>query len=451
MTLYNTLTRQTEQAAFGDTVGIYTCGPTVYNTAHIGNMRAYLFADWLRRSLRFAGYTVNHVMNITDVGHLTDDADEGEDKLEKAARERKAGPWAIAAEVTTRFFTDAASLNIERPETVCLATEHIPQMISFVTTLLEKGHAYQTPDGIYFSIETFPHYGKLSRLDLENQQAGARVEVNPHKRHPADFALWKAAPKEHIMQWESPWGMGYPGWHIECSAMALQYLGERFDIHTGGVDHIPVHHENEIAQNEAYLGRPMVDRWMHCEFMQVDGGKMGKSLGNAYTLEDLAARGFLPLHLRYFTANAHYRSKLNFTWDGLSAAKTSYDRLLYAVQAHKGGTDEIETFAGQMREAVLDDLNIPKAVGILWTMVRQPGKSQAVYDAAVEIDKVLGLRLDEAPEEAAGDLPAGVLALAEQRKAARERKDFAESDRIRDELMSLGYTVKDTKEGQIIS
>lgn len=450
MTLYNTLTREKElfTSLDGKTAGLYACGPTVYSPAHIGNMRTYLFVDWLRRALAFAGFTPKHVMNVTDVGHLTDDADEGEDKLQKAARERKLDPWAIAASVTERFFADTKSLNIERPEIVCKATEHIKQMIAFVSALLEKGHAYETPDGIYFDIATFPEYGKLSRLDLEAQQAGARVEVNPDKRSPFDFALWKKAPKEHIMQWESPWGMGYPGWHIECSAMGLEYLGERFDIHTGGVDHLPVHHENEIAQNEALLGHPMVNTWMHGEFLLVDGGKMGKSLGNLYTLADLAERGFSPMHFRYFCAGAHYRNKLNFTWEAMEAAKTSYTRLLAAVQSHKGGTDtaDIASYEEQMRSAVLDDLNIPKAIGALWTMVKQPGRSQAVYDVATEIDRVLGLSLDAVPDSTE-DLPEEIQSMVDARQAAKAEKNYAEADRLRGEIKRLGYELTDTKEG----
>ncbi|MDR1669911.1 MAG: cysteine--tRNA ligase [Oscillospiraceae bacterium] len=452
MTLFNTLTREKEPFTplDGKTAGLYACGPTVYSPAHIGNMRTYLFVDWLRRALLFAGFAPKHVMNVTDVGHLTDDADGGEDKLQKAARESRLDPWAIAASVTERFFTDTDSLNIQRPEIISKATEHIPQMIAFVSALLEKGHAYETSDGIYFDIATFPGYGKLSRLDLDAQQAGARVEVNPEKRSPFDFALWKKAPKEHIMQWESPWGMGYPGWHIECSAMGLQYLGERFDLHTGGIDHLPVHHENEIAQNEALLGHPMVRVWMHGEFLLVDGGKMGKSLGNLYTLADLAERGFAPMHFRYFCAGAHYRSKLNFTWDALDAAKTSYNRLLTAVQAHRGCTDGAspEPYAAQMREAALDDLNIPKAIGTLWTMVKQPGRSQAVYEAALEIDRVLGLRLDTPPPPAdEQELPKDIQALADARQAAKAAKNYAEADRIRSELKGLGYELTDTKEG----
>jgi len=450
MTLYNTLTRQKElfKPLDGKVAGMYACGPTVYNPAHIGNLRTYLFVDWLRRAVKFAGFSINHVMNITDVGHLTDDADDGEDKMEKAAREQKIDPWAIAAAVTERFFADTGSLNIEKPEIVCKATEHIGQMIKFTEELLAKGHAYETPDGIYFDIATFPEYGKLSRLDLEGQQAGARVGVNPHKRNPFDFALWKAAPKEHIMQWDSPWGKGYPGWHIECSAMGLEYLGEVFDIHTGGVDHIPVHHENEIAQSEALLGKSAVNVWAHGEFLLVDGGKMSKSLGNVYTLQSLAERGFSPMHFRYFCANAHYRSKLNFTWDGLAAAKVSYERLLAAILSHKNGSAPLAAESVQeMREAVLDDLNIPKTLGILWSLVKQPEKSQAVYDAVMEIDKVLGLSLDTVPQTEESDVPEEISALIEARQKAKAEKNWTEADRIRGEIKAMGYELMDGKDG----
>jgi cysteinyl-tRNA synthetase len=453
MLLYNTFTRQKEALKpLGQTVGIYACGPTVYSPAHIGNMRTYLFVDWLRRALKLSGFAINHVMNITDVGHLTDDADDGEDKMEKAAREQKLDPWAIAAAVTGRFFADTDALNIERPETVCKATDHIPQMIAFTEALLLNGHAYMTPDGIYFSIESFPDYGRLSRLDLEGQQAGARIEVNEHKRHPADFALWKNASPGHIMQWDSPWGRGYPGWHIECSAMGFEYLGERFDIHTGGVDAIPVHHENEIAQNTGRFGHPMAGVWMHGEFLQVDGGKMGKSLGNLYTLDDLTERGFSPIHYRYFCANAHYRSKLNFTWDGLAAAKTSYERLLTAVQTHKNGAHDadVSQHFSQLREAIMDDVNIPKALGVLWSMVRQSGGgSHTIYEAVLDIDKALGLQLDRAPDSQSREapLPENVRQLVGSRQAAKLKKDYAEADRIRNELREMGYELMDSKDG----
>lgn len=455
MKLYNTLTRVKEEytSIHQGHIGMYSCGPTVYSFAHIGNMRAYLFMDWLRRGLRMAGYEVTTVMNITDVGHLVSDADEGEDKMEKSARETQKTPWEIAAEYTEAFLRDIDSLNIGRPETICKATDHIPEMLAFVEGLVEKGYGYETSDGIYFDIGRFPGYGKLSRANLEDQQAGARVEVNEEKRHPADFALWKKAPKEHIMQWPSPWGMGYPGWHIECSAMGRKYLGDLFDIHTGGVDHIPVHHENEIAQSEALLGHPAVNVWMHGEFMLVNGGKMSKSLKNCYLLSELREKGYSPMHFRFFCANAHYRSKLNFTWDGMASAKISYDRLLAAVWQHENGVDtvsneELDAFRREFTDAILDDINIPKALGVLWSLVRCPSKCRAVFDLVQEMDMTLGLGLGQAPvSEPREALDAEVEALIERRQAARRAKDFAESDRIRDELKSMGILLEDTREG----
>ena len=455
MKIYNTMTRSKQELIpiSGNTVSIYSCGPTVYSYAHIGNMRTYIFMDLLRRVLRWNGYEIRHAMNITDVGHLTDDADDGEDKMLKGAREQKKTPWEIAEQYTRVFFEDIAALNIERPEYTPRATENIQEMIDFVQGLIDKGYGYFTGDGIYFDISKFKDYGKLSRLNLEEQQAGARVEVNTEKRHPADFALWKKAPKEHIMQWESPWGMGYPGWHIECSAMSRRYLGDLFDIHTGGVDHIPIHHENEIAQSEGLLGHKAVDYWMHGEFMLVDGGKMSKSLKNTYTLADLKERGYEPLHFRYFCLNAHYRNKLNFTWEGMDSAKIAYERLVAAVQAHKNGTDAADTAAldelfTQFEEAVSDDLNVPKALGLVWNMARLPGKSPVVYNKIMQCDRILGLSLDKEPqEEEPEDLDADIEALIELRGKARKERNFAEADRIRDELGARGIMLEDTPEG----
>ena len=335
MKFYNTLTRTKEDFATcdgSDTVRIYSCGPTVYNFAHIGNMRTYIFMDQLRRALLYNGFKLRHCMNITDVGHLVSDGDDGEDKMQKTAREQKKSPWEIAKFYTDAFFGDLDRLNISRPEIISRATDNIPEMIKFVEGLVERGYGYETSDGIYFDISKFPEYGRLSRINLDEQKSGARVEVNDEKRGPADFALWKKAPKEHIMQWESPWGMGYPGWHIECSAMGLKYLGERFDIHTGGVDHIPIHHENEIAQTCGLLGHMSAHIWMHGEFMLVDGGKMSKSLGNTYTVSQLMEKGYEPLDFRYFCLNAHYRQKLNFTIEGMDAAKKSLSNLRTLVR-----------------------------------------------------------------------------------------------------------------------
>lgn len=457
--IYNTLTRKKEEFVplKEGKVCMYSCGPTVYNYAHIGNLRTYIFMDLFRRILKYDDYKLKGVMNITDVGHLMSDADDGEDKMEKASREQKKTPEEIAAYYTDVFFTDLAKLNIGKPEVIAKATEHIPEMIAYVQELLDKGYAYEIDDGIYFDISKFPEYGKLSRLNLEDQQAGARVEVNDQKRHPADFALWKKADPNHIMQWKSPWGMGYPGWHIECSAMSRKYLGFPFDVHTGGVDHIPVHHENEIAQNEALTGKKAVDYWVHGEFMLVNNGKMSKSLGNTYTIAQLEEKGYTAMEFRYFCLNAHYRKKLNFTFDGMDGAKVSYARLLGVLYQHKTSdatTDKevIENYKKQFVDAINDDLNVPLALGILWKAVKEP-KSKDIYALALDFDKVLGLSLDKAkPEEQPKiDAPQEVVDLAEQRKQAKKDKNYALADELRAKITALGYTVTDTKEGYTLT
>jgi len=477
--LYNTLTRRKEEFTPCEPgqVGMYTCGPTVYQYASIGNFRSYVFSDILRRTLEYNGLAVKQVMNVTDVGHLVSDADEGEDKMLVTAKREQKSPWEIAAYFTEVFVRDMARLNIEPPTLFTPATEHIPEMIAMVQELVEKGYAYEISDGIYFDISKFPEYGKLSGLNLEDQWAGARVEANPEKRHPADFALWKKAPKEHIMQWESPWGMGYPGWHIECSAMGRKYLGEQFDIHTGGIDHIPVHHENEIAQSQACTGKVPARFWMHGEFLQVDGGKMSKSLGNTYTLDDLAAKGIEPLAFRYFCFSAHYRSKLNFTWEAIQSAQTALRSLRRLVQksaaegtgAAKGagsarepapggnaGDAEIEKkyrdFLAQFNREINDDLNMPRAVALLWDATKA-GLGARLADLAKEFDRVLALDLATGKAGTDGEtldsseLPAEVLAILEERQAARAAKDWAKSDALRDRLREMGYAVKDTKQG----
>jgi len=454
--IYNTLTRQKEEFVplVPGKVTMYTCGPTVYNYAHIGNLRTYIFMDILRRTLKYNGYKLQNVMNITDVGHLVSDEDEGEDKMIKGAREQQKTPWEIAEFYTDVFMKDIETLNIEKPEIIPKATDHISEMISFVAGLQEKGYAYETSDGIYFDISKFPGYGKLSRLNLEEQMAGARVEVNDEKRHPADFALWKKAPKEHIMQWESPWGMGYPGWHIECSAMSRKYLGDRFDIHTGGVDHIPVHHENEIAQSEALLGHPSANYWMHGEFMMVNNGKMSKSLGNCYTIADLREKGFDPLAFRYMCLNAHYRNKLNFTWDVMQASQVSYDRFIEGALQHKEGTavipkDVLDSFLADFEDAINDDLNIPKALGIAWNMVRYPEKSNDIYNLLLKTDTIFGLGIMDAESKAQDQpqLDAEIERLIEERQQARKEKNWKLADEIRDKLKTMGIELMDTPQG----
>ncbi len=458
MKVYNTLDREKEEfiPIQGNLVRMYSCGPTVYSYAHIGNMRTYIFMDLLRRSLRYCGFKVKGVMNITDVGHLLSDGDEGEDKMQKAARKEGKTPWEIAAFYTEAFFKDIDALNVSRPEIIAKATDHIPEMIEFVKGLMEKGYAYEISDGIYFDIGKFPGYGKLSGQTVDEKEAGARIEENSEKRHPADFALWKKADKNHIMQWESPWGMGFPGWHIECSAMSKKYLGEVFDLHTGGIDAVPVHHENEIAQNEALAGKKTVNYWMHGEFMMVDGGKMSKSLGNVYTISDLEKKGYLPLDFRYFCLNAHYRKKLNFTFEGMDAAHTSYERLRNLLYAHKMSADAtdpavIDDLSKRFKDAVADDMNIPFALGVLWEAVKLP-KSKDVFKLALDFDKVLGLSLDKvtAPAPEKIDVPEEIAKLAEQRFAAKKEKNWAEADRLRNEISEKGYLIKDSKDGYTI-
>lgn len=459
--VYNTLTRKKEdfKTLRENAVYMYSCGPTVYSYAHIGNLRTYIFMDLLRRVMKYDGYKIKGVMNITDVGHLLSDGDDGEDKMQKAAREQKKTPWEIAAYYTDVFFNDLKALNIGKPEIIAKATEHIPEMIEFVKQLQEKGFAYEISDGIYFDISKFPSYGKLSGQTVDEKEAGARIEENGEKRHPADFALWKKADKNHIMQWESPWGMGFPGWHIECSAMSRKYLGEVFDLHTGGIDAVPVHHENEIAQNEALAGKQTVNYWMHGEFMMVDGGKMSKSLGNVYTIAQLKEKGYDPLDFRFFCLNAHYRKKLNFTFEGMDGAKKSRERLNAALYAHKISdvkTDEsvLQNYKNQFLDAINDDVNIPLALGVLFNLLKEP-KSKDVYALALDFDKVFGLNFDKvtAPkqEEQKIDAPQEVLGLIEQRKQAKKEKNFALADEIRAKIADLGYEIKDTREGVLVS
>ena len=458
MKLYNTLTRKKEEFAplDGKTVRMYSCGPTVYNFAHIGNMRTYIFMDILRRTLRYEGYKVKGVMNITDVGHLLSDADEGEDKMEKAAKEQRKSPYEIADFYTKVFFDDLKKLNIGKPELTPKATEHIREMLDFVYTLCEKGYGYETSDGIYFDISKFPAYGQLSGINLEEQKAGARVEVNDEKRSPFDFAIWKKAPKEHIMQWDSRWGKGYPGWHIECSAMSKKYLGEVFDIHTGGVDHIPIHHENELAQSYGYSGKNPAKFWMHGEFMLVNNGKMSKKLGNTYLVSQLEELGYSPMCFRYFCLNTHYRKKLNFTFEGMDGAKTAYARLCALIAKHREGENDVSdeklaAYRKEFEEDVTDDLNVPGAMGVLWTMLKEPA-SRKIYALALEMDKVFGLKLDEAKaEEVKEEFPAEITAIANERAAARAAKDWGKSDELRAKLDELGYAVKDTKEGYTLT
>ena len=462
ITLYNTLSRAKEDFKPADEkeVRIYTCGPTVYNYAHIGNFRSYTFMDNLRRTLEYNGYTLKHVMNITDVGHLESDADEGEDKMEKAARRENKDPYEIAKFYTDIFFKDMGRLHIEKPEIIAKATDHIPEMMSFVEKLMKNGYAYETSKAIYFDISKLDKYPVLSNRKLDDQIAGARVEVDPEKKNPYDFAVWIKAPQNHIMKWESPWGLSYPGWHLECSAMSRKYLGDVFDIHTGGVDHIPTHHENEIAQSKGCTGKIPAKIWMHVEFLQVDGGKMSKSLGNAYTLDQLQERGIEPLAFKLFCYTAHYRTKLNFTFDSALSSQRALNRLREAYVKHEEAPkmqieeSKIASYKQRFLEAINDDLNMPLAMGVVWEIARNDVKAKEWADLLLELDTVLALDLKNSKnylkEEKEICLPEEIQKMVEERKLARQNKDWAKSDELRDKIQQAGYSIKDTKEGMTV-
>ncbi len=443
--LYNTLTRRVDEFIPRDPqrAGMYCCGPTVYNYAHIGNLRTYVFEDTLRRTLRLNGYTPFHVMNITDVGHLESDADEGEDKMVKGARREGLDVWQLARKYETAWLADMALLNIERPEVICRATEHIDDMVALVERLLERGLAYVTSDAVYFDTGRFPRYADLARLDLHGLQAGAggRVSQQGAKRHPNDFALWFMGRPRHIMQWDSPWGRGYPGWHIECSAMSMKYLGATIDIHCGGVDHIQVHHTNEIAQSEGATGQPFVRYWLHGQWLLIDSEKMSKSGENFLTLKTLCDRGYDPLAYRFFCFQAHYRSELRFTWEALDAAQQGLRRI-YSMDPSDDPIKEPAERA-DARAEVLDslnnDLNIPQMVGLLNRI-----GSPALW---LEFDAVLGLDLATRLAQRDADVPQEIQNIVDQRNEARKRRDWNESDRLRDELTAIGYDVADTPRG----
>ena len=440
---YNSLTRRKEEFVpyEKNLVKMYSCGPTVYYYPHIGNFRAYLFMDNIRRVLKYNGFKIDGVMNITDVGHLTSDADEGEDKMLVASAREHKSPWEIAKFYTDVFMQDAKKLGIDIPEHVVPATTVINEMIEFVKALLEKGFAYETSKGIYFDIARFEEYGKLSGMDIREKLAGARIDVDEEKRSPYDFVLWVKAPKEHIMQWPSPWGMGYPGWHIECSVIGDKYLGEHIDIHTGGVDHKPVHHENEIAQSNCRHGHQVVKTWMHLEFLQVDGGKMSKSLGNLYTIADLEKRGYSAEDFRFFYFMAHYSKQQNFTFEALDMAKNTLKSIKNLLKEHKNGTARVDTSAYEKEflESINDDLNMPKAIAVAQKMLKED-RSKDVFEAFLKFNKILGLTLEE-------DIPQNVKDLAQKRWDAKKDRDFALADEIRKQIDALGYEIKDTRDG----
>ena len=454
--LYNTLTKRKEifKPIHGNEVRIYSCGPTVYKDATIGNMRTNIFMDILRRVLKYNGYTLKHVMNITDVGHLVSDADEGEDKMIKSAKEEGKTPLEIAEFYTKRFLKDLKDLNIDIPEIICKATDHIDDMLKFVEELMKKGYAYETSTAIYFDVSKLDEYGVLSGINLEEQKEGARVEVDKEKKNPYDFALWIKAPENHLMKWDSPWGLSYPGWHIECSAMSKKYLGEEFDIHTGGIDLIPTHHENEIAQSKGLTGKNPARFWIHGEYLLINGGKMSKSLGNVYLLSDIIKRGYSPLSYRIFCFSASYRNKLNFTWEAIDASNKALIKLKEAYKKHLEGNDDVQEeiineFENKFHEAINDDLNMPLAMSIVWEVAKYNLKSKKLAKLLLKFDTVLGIKIDEL-EENKEEIPDEVLELVEKRKQARQDKNWELSDKIRDEINKKGYNIKDQKDGVII-
>lgn len=458
MKLYNSASRKIEEFTplNSPTVTFYSCGPTVYDYTHIGHMRTYINNDVLKRSLNYLGYQVNHVMNITDVGHLTGDDDTGEDKLEKGAKKIGKTVWQVADFYTDFFNQTMEALNIIPANTVSKATGHIAEMIDLIKKLLEKGFAYETPEAIYFDVGKFKNYGKLSgqSLDEKLQKAREEVHVDPAKKHPADFSLWfKRVGRfsDHEMHWKSPWGDGFPGWHIECSAMSMKYLGATIDIHAGGVDHLPVHHENEIAQSEAATGKPFVRFWFHNEFLLVDGKKMSKSLGNFYTIDDVVKRGIDPLALRLLFLQSHYRQQMNFTWESVKASQDALSKLREYVIALKAQTErtalsdeklaKVNDYRNRFKDSLAQDLQMSQAVATLWEMLKSNIPSEDKLDLLFHFDEVLGLELNLVTAE---KIPPEIMALAEEREQARVNRDFKKSDELRKQIENRGYLINDS-------
>lgn len=453
--LYNTLTRKKEEfkPVKKGRVGLYTCGPTVYNFAHLGNLRSYIFEDILKRVLFYNGYKVKHIMNITDVGHLTGDMDMGEDKLEAGSRREGKTAWEIAEFYTKAFKKDLAALNILEPDKWTRATDYIKEQIKLVKILEKKGYTYKTSDGIYYDTSKFKDYNKLSHLPLTELREGARVEKNPEKKNPTDFALWKFSPagEKRQMEWESPWGVGFPGWHIECSAMSLALLGDQLDIHCGGIDHINVHHTNEIAQSEAATGKKFFNFWLHGAFLNIAGGdKMAKSEGNFLTLENaLMKKGINPLVYRFAVLNSHYRKPMEYSEEAILAAKNGLEHLYNQIRGLGKSKGKVnKNFKEKFLRAVNDDLNTPQALAVVQEVLKSEISEKDKLAAVLDFDKVLGLDLAGALKQE--KIPAEVKILVKKREEARSRKDFSESDILRVEIEKLGYAVEDSKDGQRI-
>jgi cysteinyl-tRNA synthetase len=462
MRIYNSLTRKVEEfdAINPPHVGMYTCGPTVYDFAHIGNFRTYTTADLLIRVLTYNNFAVEYIMNLTDVGHLTGDnlgdADTGEDRMEKSAKKEDKSAWEIAEFYAEAFKEDYKELNLTTPEHFAKATDHITEQIDLIKRLEEKGYAYTTSDGVYYDTSMFKDYGKLSNLDQIKE--GARVEVNPEKRNPRDFALWKFSPRgeKRQMEWKSPWGVGFPGWHIECSAMSMKYLGPTFDIHVGGIDLRETHHPNEIAQSEAATGKPFANYWVHSAFMLVQGERMSKSKGNNYRLYDLTKEGYDPMALRYLYMQTHYRQEMNFTFPALDAATQAVQRLRELVVGLKNNPDDgnrkiSSEYEEAFEEAINDDLNMPKALAAMWELIKSDASNTAKLNLLMKMDAVLGLGLDQVREQKTSipleEIPQDIRSLIEERQRYRRAKRFNLADQVRSKLKKRGYEVLDTPGG----
>lgn len=467
MKLFNSLTREVEEfkPLKSGKVGMYTCGMTVYDYAHIGHGRKYVTDDLLKRLLTYNGLEVTHVQNVTDVGHLVSDEDEGEDKMEKGAKKAGKTVWEVAEFFTKDFYAQMDMLNIIRPNVVAPATKHVPEQIALAEKLLEKGFAYATPEAVYFDTSKFPRYeGLFGRQSLKEKQVAAREEVDTgmHKKNPEDFVLWfKAVGKyeNHIMVWDSPWGKGFPGWHIECSAMSMKYLGETFDIHTGGEDHLNVHHPNEVAQSEAATGKPFARYWLHTHFLMVEGQKMSKSLGNVYKVSDIIDKGFTPMALRYLFLTAHYRVQQNFTWASMNAAQAAYDKLVeFVAKTRKASLSDSRTelsqeklkkldeYKARFEEAANNDLNFPQAIAVMWEMLKSNIPDYDKLDTLLDWDQILGLKLNEIGIETE-KVPEEVKNLIHERQQLRDAGKYVEADNTRMQIEKLGWTVKDTKLG----
>lgn len=473
--LFNTLSRKKEifQPIKPSPVTMYSCGPTVYSYVHIGNWRSFLMADFLRRTLEYFDYQVKNVMNITDVGHLTSDEDTGEDKVEKTARSEGKTAKEITEFYLQAFLKDGRLLNVLPPNALPRATEHIPEMIDLVKILEKKGYTYTIEDGVYFDTAKLPSYGKLSGQKLDEKKSGARVKVAKGKKNPTDFALWKFSPTDTKRQqeWDSPWGKGFPGWHIECSALSTKYLGQPFDIHTGGVDHVNVHHENEIAQSEAAYDIPLAHYWIHIEFLQLQGEKMAKSADNFYTLEGLKNKGYHPLAFRLLVFSAHYQSKQNFSWPAIEQSQHGLEkiyhfarRLLIFSRGKNENSEEVkvefELYQKNFKKALADNMNTPQALAVLFDFMRDidklmneqkltPPQAEKAYQLLSEFDQVLGLQIQEKASQKT-KIPNIVQELVEERESKREEKEWEEADRLRERIKTLGYQVEDTINGPYI-